>query len=288
MDDDEFISIETRQSSQCPWGQKSCCDPVGNDIFRGSEFLPSDQDVCSRSDVVAVQDFSHGATCGKRDSLVYYDAGLPRSFTNPGEWPWAVMIWEGEEYVGAGALVSNDVVVTAAHKVRKYQGVGYRLTVRLGDWNPLARDSKEDFPEIVMTVECLTLHPDADLDNTLANNVAVLKLERLADQEDDDERKTVASVVGPRSSVERRGDQPSYQDKRDGASIIDVRLGLVADSLGVDPLGNIDGFTSSYINHICLPRRKDQFEGHKERCWVASWGTNQDRQREVELPILSR
>ena len=35
--------------------------------------------------------FYKGVICGKRDSTVYYNAGLEESFTNPGEWPWAVV-----------------------------------------------------------------------------------------------------------------------------------------------------------------------------------------------------
>ena len=86
--DDGVIGIDTKQGNinvrQCPRGQKSCCDPIGNDIFSSSEFPGADDDeACSQPDVVAVQDFAHGVTCGKRDSRVYYDAGLPRSFTNP-------------------------------------------------------------------------------------------------------------------------------------------------------------------------------------------------------------
>ena len=37
--------------------------------------------------------------------------GLPEGFTNPGEWPWAVLIYDGDKYIGAGALVDNRVVV---------------------------------------------------------------------------------------------------------------------------------------------------------------------------------
>ena len=35
------------------------------------------------------------------------------------------MIYDGDKYIGAGALVDNNVVVTAAHKVRDYTRQGY-------------------------------------------------------------------------------------------------------------------------------------------------------------------
>ena len=31
---------------------------------------------------------------------VYYDAGLNESYTNPGEWPWVVLIYYKEKYIG--------------------------------------------------------------------------------------------------------------------------------------------------------------------------------------------
>ena len=220
--------------------------------------------------------------------FVIYQRNIER-----GEWPWAVLIYDDDTYIGAGALVSGDVVVTAGHKVREYQGVGYKLKVRLGDWNPNGRDDKEDFDSIEMNVKCVTLHPEADLDDTLANNVAVLKLDGVLTQDRDDPRKkSVVRVVGLRDGLVR-GDQPEKQNLNGGNSIIDVRLGLVADLSGQDPLGdgvdslNNEAFPTSYINSICLAGSSESSE-YESRCWVASWGTDQQRQREVDLPILSR
>ena len=116
------------------------------------------------------------------------------------------LIYDEDKYIGAGALIDNNVVVTAAHKVywpligqyweywsiigqywyyyplifpwlqvRDYTSSD-SLSVILGDWNPNTRDEKEEYPELRMTVDCVRLHPEADLDNTLANNVAVLRL----------------------------------------------------------------------------------------------------------------
>ena len=55
------------------------------------------------------------------------------------------------------------------------------MRARLGDWNPNGRDDQEDFEEVTMEVDCVRIHPDADLDGTLANNVAVLILRKSTD-----------------------------------------------------------------------------------------------------------
>ena len=39
------------------------------------------------------------------------------------------MIYDGDKYIGAGALVDNNVVVTAAHKVRDYTRQGYLVRI---------------------------------------------------------------------------------------------------------------------------------------------------------------
>ena len=313
MDCDNFgdcscdIKVDFKQATvdRCPFGQKLCCDPIDNQIFSNdvSEFGPdsNNQDVCLSQKLVATQDFSHGVVCGKRDSRVYYDAELPQSFTNPGEWPWAVLIYDGDKYVAAGALVDNGVVVTVAHKMKDYVFRADKLIVRVGDWNPNTRDTQEDFPEVGMTVDCVRLHPDADLDNTLANNVAVLKLGQLAELHDDPSTKVqveaVASVITlktGRDRIERPGNRPEGVEKSKKiatkSSRLDIRLGLVCKDRGEDCLGNESSelnIVDSYINTICLPRNQEQFKNYKGRCWVASWGTNLDRQREVDLPILT-
>jgi len=300
---------EAPEPESCPQGFKTCCDPVDNQLFNDlSEFPVSGGElgVCNRSNIVATQDFHKGVICGKRDSTVYYNAGLEESFTNPGEWPWAVLIYDGDKYIGAGALIDNNVVVTAAHKVRDYTSSG-SLSVILGDWNPNTRDEKEEYPELRMTVDCVRLHPEADLDNTLANNVAVLRLgepAKLANLEQANVASTIILRNGVEPPLERPGDRPegvASSNKLSNKGLIDLRLGLVTTGRGEDPLGggprvkdplgrgqNIGSYRGSYINTVCLPRSRDQFEDYNQNCWVASWGTNQERQREVDLKILSK
>ena len=206
------------------------------------------------------------------------------------------MIYDGDQYIGAGALVDNNVVVTAAHKVRDYTRSD-SLIVIVGEWNPGTRDDKEDYPEVKMRVECVRLHPDADLDNTLANNVAVLRLGE-AVKPVNLEQENVASVISLRNTepaIERPGDRPEGvegSNKLEAKGLIDLRLGLITTDRGQCPLGDCEDASGriettikpSYINTVCLPR--DDFVV-KDNCWVASWGTNLERQREVDLPILS-
>ena len=74
-------------------------------------------------------------------------------------------------------MLDNNVVVTVGHKVKDFENNPSSLTVRLGDWNPLENDETvEEFPYIEVPVDCVKVHPDADLDASLENNVAVLKL----------------------------------------------------------------------------------------------------------------
>ena len=83
-----------------------------------------------------------------------------------------------------------------------------------------------------------------------------------------------------------------------GITLLDTRLGLIAHDYGVDILSQpIDqpvpppqrsqGAPPSYINTVCLPKSLTQFKNYKDHCWVAAWGQDLKRQREVDLPILS-
>jgi len=308
----EDFGLDLKQGGRdaCPFGQKSCCNPVDSEtvairlglISQGNplgEIVVDTQEVCEDPRLSALQDFGHGVICGKRDSRVYYDANLPESFTNPGEWPWAVLIFRNEEYIGAGALMDNDVVVTVGHKVKDYVNDSRGLKVRLGDWNPNRRDGKEEHPHIEKSVTCVKLHPNADLTDTLANNVAVLKLGDVLKSSLTDTEKAVASVIDLKSAPVRSADIPEGvkgSSKVDGTTFLDLRLGLVAVDQGLDPLGDprdvpepqTEPVAQSYINTICLPRSERQFQSQDTNCWVAAWGDKLERQREVDLPLVTR
>jgi len=293
VEDEVFIDVKQGSDSrQCPLGRYLCCDPVDNEIFTDSA-AASGQDVCLDSNTIATQDFAKGVVCGKRDSRVYYNARQPRTFTNPGEWPWAVLIMDQSgNYVGAGALVDNDVVVTVAHKVRSFTNNPGNLQVRLGDWNPNRRDRKEDFDFVTRQVDCVILHPEQDLDNTLANNVAVLKLD--ISKNSPLVQASVAGAIGLKSADITEPDRPGNRPEGvagsnviETDSTLDLRLGIVANERGKDALGSPRRVVPNYYNTICLPTG-NQFRDYNENCWVASWGDNQERQREIDLPLLSR
>ena len=232
---------------------------------------------------------------------------------------------QGNNYRGAGALVSNNVVVTVAHKVQNYVDRASSLKVRLGDWNPNKKDDKEDYDFVEREVDCVILHPDQDLTDTLANNVAVLKLKpRDRDRNEEIKMKnTVSSAITLFTGEEENSTNTEEEEvtmiaaddlERPGnrvegvegsriiqnVSPIDLRLGLVSTERDLNGLGGSLTSSSSsgrsgpltivemsYYNTVCLPS-SSQFRNYKDRCWVASWGNRQERQREISLPLLSR
>ena len=55
--------------------------------------------------------------------------------TNPGEWPWAVLIFNGDDYVGSRVLLDNDMVVTTAAKVKDFLRRTSKLTITIWDFD---------------------------------------------------------------------------------------------------------------------------------------------------------
>ena len=243
----------------------------------------------------------------KQESKSKYEGGFGE-VSNPGEWPWAVLIFSTSgDYVGSGVLVDNDVVVTTATKVQDFRDPSL-LTVRLGDFDPnleAAFNDKEDFPHAVADVECIRLHPGFDYPASVANNVAVLKIRvRQAPDEGPEleqlAMRSVVSVISIRSAPERDAYQPEgiegsrrnkekdelYDQSSD--NLISVRAGLLADmNQEVDALGELisgeaaDKFMArSYMNTVCLPERNDQFRAGT-KCWLAAWEDGSVEQREV-------
>jgi len=312
---------------QCPRGQTLCCNPVPGTILETRIGLVTGADplgdfgspdpeipgpeICLQPQLRAVINFDFGVTCGKRDSRVYYQAQLSDAdggvgdVTNPGEWPWAVLIFDGEKYIGSGALVENDVVVTTATKVKDYENNPGALTVRLGDFDPRqdGPNIDEDFAHVDMDVICVRIHPRADYPTTLGYNVAVLKMRIKETENIQVQAKILASsVVDVRSAPERPANRPEgvsgfkrNPDKAVDAPTLELRIGLLADiNSEVDPLGetrrgggDVDIFLArSYINTVCLATSTRQFSPGT-RCWVAAWGNGRKVQREVDIPLVS-
>ena len=113
----------------------------------------------------------------------------------------------------------------------------------------------------------------ADLDNTLENNVAVLKLKPITVLPITS--KTVASVITLKSAPRRRGDKPNGPPPTNLS--VEERDGLLTDNEQIDPLGEprLTRLVPSYINTVCLPETEDQF--NTETCWVAAWGSSLHR-----------
>lgn len=126
-------------------------------------------------------------------------------------------------------------------------------------------------------MSCVKIHPQADLNGTLANNVAVIKLDVNRPRP---EQNTAADVVSFKSTAVSPATQPDR---------------LATGELQV--VRNCDYYPKFYINSICLPRDEDQFSEYLDdeefKCYVAAWGTDpysDDRkgQREVDLSLISR
>jgi len=297
----------------CSSGQVLCCNPVPGSMIQlriglitGGDPLGEDSDppeltMCENDRLSAVVNFDFGVTCGKRDSRVYFEHQRSEAedgvgeVTNPGEWPWAVLIFDGDSYLASGALVDNDVVVTVATKLAKFADNPEALTVRLGDFDPT--NENEEFAHVEMEVVCVRVHPSYDYPNNLAHNVAILKLR--VKRSSQLNAPSAASVVTIRSARERPANKPRgvtgsnrNTNKDKDVSSISLRIGLLSDlNNDIDPLGQPVGepqetfIARTYINTVCLPER--QFSPNT-RCWVAAWGKGLHEQREVDLPLLSK
>ena len=236
------------------------------------------------------------------------DEGGSGEVTNPGEWPWAVLIFSGNKYVGSGVLLDNDVVVTTATKVKEYENIPDALTVRLGDFNPNRQgpNEQEDFPHVETEVDCVKVHPQSSFPDSLEYNVAVLKLRIDSSPLTATERQVPnapISVVDIRSAPRRPANVPQgvegsrrNKDKdaqyisvrQAGGEFFEVRSGLLSDiNEEFDPLGEpvsgepVDSFLArSYINTACMPQSQSSFPAGSQ-CWVAAWGKGLQEQREV-------
>ena len=111
---------------------------------------------------------------------------------------------------------------------------------------------------------------------TLANNIAVIKLD-IGRSEPDTEPSKVASVVDFKSTALSPATQP--------------------DSLTTGELRRVKFYPKFYINSICLPRHEEQFSEYLDNdslnCYVAAWGENPYNrtgkgQRQVDLSLISR
>ncbi|XP_050085810.1 phenoloxidase-activating factor 2-like isoform X2 [Anopheles aquasalis] len=91
-----------------------------------------------------------------------------------GEYPWqVVLLGPGDVYVGSGALINANHVITAAHKISDYTSGTRALKVRLGEWD--AASTREPLPTQEFTVTRYFVHPSFSSAN-LRNDIALLRL----------------------------------------------------------------------------------------------------------------
>ena len=193
--------------------------------------------------------------------------------------------------------MENDVVVTVGHKMKDFVGNPGRLSVRLGDWDPNVEvqnveNTAEEIPHIKVQVVCVKIHPDAKLRSTLDNNIAVLKLGSVVVDVTDSRRMLIADVVRFRKGPKRPANNPKGVKGFsivNGTSALDAVLGLVSDVPNeILGLRQITEVPKSYINTVCLPESEEQFQNYADNCWVAAWGDKLERQREVDIPLVSK
>ncbi|KAL2751199.1 phenoloxidase-activating factor 2-like [Vespula maculifrons] len=109
------------------------------------------------------------ASCGVRKIAL---TNQPEGVASYGEYPWqAALLTSSNSYIGSGALINANHVLTVAHKVTPYLTGG--LKVRLGEWN--GQSSSETYPYKEYNAQKIFVHPSYNSLN-LQNDVAVIRL----------------------------------------------------------------------------------------------------------------
>lgn len=180
------LSVEDCQ--HMPWGENNCehTEDVGLRCVR-------DEDAASSPSSVPIpgEDASPGttpttllpATCGRRlvedrpaapimESPKIVDGHTPP----PGAHPWMVAILvhtkTGPKQNCGGAVLSEDLVITAAHCVSKYPPITYLL--RIGDFNV----EEEEEGQQEFRISSIAIHPQFDKGPYLNNDVALIRVQR--------------------------------------------------------------------------------------------------------------
>ncbi|XP_049535764.1 phenoloxidase-activating factor 2-like isoform X1 [Anopheles darlingi] len=112
--------------------------------------------------------------CGLQYPPVANAPAVAANQASYGEYPWqVVLLGPGDVYVGSGALINANHVLTAAHKISDYTSGTRALKVRLGEWD--AASTTEPFPVQEFTVTRYFVHPSFSSAN-LRNDIALLRL----------------------------------------------------------------------------------------------------------------
>ncbi|XP_071514295.1 inactive CLIP domain-containing serine protease A3-like isoform X2 [Panulirus ornatus] len=110
--------------------------------------------------------------CGVQNPIPYRQPGFAEATF--GEYPWmAVLLNSADDFKGAGALIAEDWVLTAAHKVYNERN----LKVRLGEHDRRFPQDHSTLSHIDVPVSRTIIHPGFN-NKSLANDIAVLQLQR--------------------------------------------------------------------------------------------------------------
>lgn len=146
---------------QCP-GQKMCCP--------GGVIPPGPGPRPPPSGPVPI----NTGGCGFQNPLPIPNQPAKFAEAEFGEYPWvAVVLDRANNYKGGGVLISENWVLTAAHKVAKERD----LKVRLGEHDVTKPKDHPNFDHIEIPVGNIIIHPDFKAD-TLQNDVGLLNLQR--------------------------------------------------------------------------------------------------------------
>ncbi|CAL4116731.1 unnamed protein product [Meganyctiphanes norvegica] len=150
--------IANTGGNDCP-GQIICCSNAPRGVNPPTP--------CSDCGPIIQQD------CGVREVQTRNPNPLEASI---GEFPWMTLVLEqNNNFIGSGALISDDWVLTAAHKVLQYRGSPQSLKIRVGDHDLSSPVDNPQFPHVEVTVQQIIIHPQFD-SIRLLNNVALLRL----------------------------------------------------------------------------------------------------------------
>ncbi|XP_033217012.1 trypsin-3-like [Belonocnema kinseyi] len=110
------------------------------------------------------------STCGRRKYTS--STALPIGQAAYGAYPWQVALLHPttHQFLGAGVLIKENYILTAAHKI---YNLGYNFIIRLGEWNSATNVE----PYIDASPSAVSIHPNFNAQN-LHNDIAVVRLDK--------------------------------------------------------------------------------------------------------------
>ncbi|XP_045102250.1 serine protease svh-1-like isoform X3 [Portunus trituberculatus] len=189
LDDLRCLGYESsvEDCQHMPWGENNCehTEDVGLRCVRGdgTGSTPASVSISGEVSPGTTLPSPLPATCGRRQVEDRPGAPIlerPKIVDGhtppPGAHPWMVAILvhtrTGPKQNCGGAVLSEDLVITAAHCVSKYPPITYLL--RIGDFNV----EEEEEGQQEFRISSIALHPQFDKGPYLNNDVALLRVQR--------------------------------------------------------------------------------------------------------------